>query len=142
MANVNVIEVLIEVGSNTGYFPRFVPRRIISRGYPYNRIGEVVTLIKEAGRQNIMRIEDYREGMFEGENEGKVFMFAHDQTTFYTYDSTSGKVISYVVKQIVTDGRPWTIYTTPRYGERIHKFTELEDYRVVDEELNYGYKVD
>ena len=135
------LDILIEVGSNTGYFPPCVPRRLLSRGIPYSRTGEIVEIVKREGRKNIVLIKDYKEGMFSGVNEGKIFMFAHDQSTFHTYNPETGRNVSYVIKTIVPEGRPWTIYTNPVSGERVHKYTELEDYRLIDEELNYGIDV-
>ena len=124
---------LIGPGSKE-YFPSHIPGRLISKSYPYNRLGDIVDLIQSD--MTVIKSESFDEHNLEKYIE-KVFRFYGDDYLGFTYNPLEQEVTNYIFETVDTS-RPWTITGTNEGGEHLHYFTKDERFVIKDDSINYG----
>ena len=132
-------EVLLLVGrGGTDYFPRSIPVRLTKgKPYPYNRMGDIIDIIREEGENNGVRWDKVVPDDAFKNNAGKIMRIIGEYDYFYTFNEDNGQTMIYAIKNM-TNETPWTIMSNPDTGEYIHFFKKGELFRIKDTSLNYG----
>lgn len=129
------IDVLI-VLDKEDYFPSFVPYRLKSKNYPYNRTGEMISVFKN--NTELIRTAEYNEKEKDKYTD-RIIKFSGDNYSCFTYNPYTCENVTYAIESVDTT-RPWTIERTG-VGERVRYFDKNEKYFIKDEDLNYGEKL-
>ena len=112
-------------------------RVLTGKGYPYNRMGAVVEKIKELGKDNLINWRDINKDTYKNFGGNKVFRISGSDGYYFTYDEKNDRQIIYRILSVDIT-RAWGIVRRVKAGEHIHYFKKNENYRIVDEELNYA----
>lgn len=127
------MQVLIQIGHGKLYFPPLIPPELVRNiGYPYNRTGKIVEIVKEEGKKHFIRTEQIYPGSLQ-----KNIIYAISPEYFLVKSPLFDETVIYRIVSINTD-LPWTITYDSVYGEKIEVIKNLDNYKIIDEELNYG----
>ena len=131
------MKIVLAINSSEPYFPPQVPPRLCyGKKYPYNRMNEVVEYIETEGKK--YKTKDISTEFLKNIPENQIYSLFGSEDFYYCRRPYEKISCLYRVIDVNTN-TPWTIIQDGK-GERIEYLNKMDEYVVMDEELNYVEK--
>lgn len=130
-------EVLLNLRINPNEFPPQLPERITKgKGYPYNRMGSIIELMRKEGAENPINLKDFFPEDTSLFTPGKIYSLAGSDKYFYCFLPGNNQINTYMITT-VTNLRPWEIRVKDGF-EYVYFYESGEDFKIIDSNLNYA----
>ena len=133
------MKVVLAINSPEPYFPPQVPPRLCyGKKYPYNRMDEIVEYIETEGKKHRYKTKEITTEFLKSIPENQIYSLFGSEDFYYCRKPCEKISCLYRVCEVNTN-TPWTIIKDGK-GERIEYLSKMDEYVVLDEELNYVEK--
>jgi len=132
------IEVIISISNGVPYFPPQIPSILyIDKEYPYSRIGNIVSLVKQEGLSNKYNLTKINSEFLGSIPKDEIYTLSGPYSNDFFYVRNELNSSSFRICKVLTS-LPWTIVCEKSGKERIKYFSRAENYKIIDKELNYA----